>query len=86
MAEIEYLSTSELVSLAKDCLHIRTPNKDMSDAEIRAVVRWIGHDSACGRCKGEHPFCQSADLILMLVITAVEFPRFFAEHELSEPN
>jgi hypothetical protein len=83
---MDYLSTSELVDMAKDILHIRTPNPDMTDDEVRKVIRWIGMDGACSHCKGEKPFCQSVDLLLMLIVTAVEFPKFFTKFELAEPN
>jgi hypothetical protein len=83
---VDYFSTAELVDVARDCLHIRTLKSDMSDDEIRAVVKWIGQHSSCARCKGEKPFCTSLDLLLMLIITAAEFPKFFVKFELFEEN
>jgi hypothetical protein len=83
---LSYVSTSELVSLAKMVLGICTPNALMSDNEIRKTIRWIGMEGACHRCPFKKPFTQDGDLILMLVITSVEFPRFFTKYGLYEEN
>ena len=83
---LTYVSTLELVSLAKMVLSIHTPNALMSDFQIRKVIRWIGMEGACSRCPMRKSFTQDGDLILMLVVSATEFPKFFSKYELAEPN
>ena len=81
-----YVSTTELVSLAKMVLGIGTPNALMSDNEIRKTIRWLTMEGACTRCPFKKPFTEDGDLILALVITAVEFPKFFSRYQLFEEN
>jgi hypothetical protein len=83
---LAYVSTGELVGLAKMILNIHTPNALMSDNEIRKTIRWLTMEGACTRCPFKKPFTEDGDLILALVITAVEFPKFFSRYQLSEEN
>jgi hypothetical protein len=70
-----YISTAELVNAAKNELGIDKPNDQMDDAEIRQVTRLIGRWTN-----------GPVNLLAMLTITAVEFPKFFTRYELSHPN
>ena len=70
-----YVSTSDLVSAAKCELGIDKPNNEMDDAEIRQVTRLIGRWTN-----------GPVNLLAMLTVTAVEFPKFFSRYQLSHPN
>jgi hypothetical protein len=82
----EYLSTGELVAAAKRCLGIDVPNSEMSDREIKAVARFIGRSVSHCRCECGKRYCHSIDLLLMLIVSAVEFPKFFSKYGLFEEN
>jgi hypothetical protein len=82
----EYLSTSELVMIAKRRFGIDIPNTEMSDLEIRKVVRYIGGLISGCKCLCGRPYCGSIDLLLMLIVTSCEFPRFFSRYHLFEEN
>ena len=82
----EYLTTSELIVLAKTVYNITVPNSEMTDEEIRKVVRLIG------LCFGDviwtdgDPTFTKTAIELMLFITICEFPEFYCRYELSRPN
>ena len=70
-----YISTNELIRVAKASLGISTPNSEMTDEEIRHTVVWAS------KLVYHH-----IDLILILALSAIEFPEFFSRYELAEPN
>jgi hypothetical protein len=41
---------------------------------------------SCLGCEKTRSYCHSTDLIMVLVITACEFPRFLAKFNLFEEN
>jgi hypothetical protein len=82
----EYLSTSELVIIAKRRFGIDVPDNEMSDLEIRKVVRFIGGLVSGCKCQCGRPYCHSIDLLLMLIVTSCEFPKFFSKYGLFEEN
>jgi hypothetical protein len=71
MSVMGYISTSELVSAAKSNLGIHGDNDQLSDDEIRSVVKLIGVWSNA-----------PVNLQCMLIVTAVEFPAFFSRYGL----
>lgn len=81
-----YISTAELVNLAKRKFGIDIPNDEMGDFDIKRVVRFIGWliPQCNNRCR--RPYCHTVDLLLMLIVTAVEFPRYFSRYNLFEEN
>jgi len=76
--------TGELVCVAKKQNGVVSPNSQMTDDEIRKVVRWIGV-----------PFSEPMDgdlllnrpaVALMLFVTTCEFPEFYCRYGLSQYN
>jgi hypothetical protein len=58
----------------------------MSDTQIKIVVRDIGRLVPQCKCQCSRPYCHSIDLLLMLIVTACEFPEFFSKHGLFQEN
>ena len=84
--EFELLRTSELVDQAKEACHIITPNDQMTDEEIRTVMRWIGQRTPDTEwVDGKFVFGRMG-IELMLFMTLSEFPDFYVRYELSQFN
>ena len=82
--ETEYQHTSELVKQAKVACHITKPNHDMTDDEIRTVIRALAectHDTTW--IDGQLVYGKKA-IDLMLFIALAEFPWFYEKYELSQ--
>ena len=82
----DYISTSDLVMLAKKRRGICVPNNEMTDTQIKLVVRDIGRLIPQCHCPCTRPYCHSIDLLLMLIVTACEFPKYFTKYGLFEEN
>ena len=77
----------EIVREAKRNNGITTPNGQMTDDEIRTVVRWIGttfSEPTCGEL-GDILLNRPA-VEMMLFVTVCEFPEFYIRHGLSQYN
>ena len=74
--DFRYYSTSELVRICKRLLSIQTPNAEMSDDQIRRVMTHLGYMVSRGQ----------PDIMVMLTLTAAEFPEFFNRYGLAQPN
>jgi hypothetical protein len=83
----EYVKTSELIDWAKANLNIIKPNDAMTDEDIREVIRWIG---MCALdtvfLDGDKPIFRRIGIGMMLSVTLLEFPEFYARYELSQFN
>ncbi len=83
---LDYLDTSAAVDAAKQACSVDKPNSEMTDDEIAAICRWIGHNSPDTiRVDGE-PTMQRMGISAMLFIALSEFPGFYDRHELSQFN
>jgi len=80
------LSPAEAVRRAKLVLGFEMPNSEMTDSEIRAVIRYIGCQSREVKYINHVPQFSPSCLGVMLLITAVEFPEFYSKYELSQEN
>jgi hypothetical protein len=81
-----FISTGDLVAIGKRRFGIDVPNCEMTDLEIRKVVRFIGRMIPQCRCECPRPYCHSIDLLLMLIVTSCEFPKYFSKYGLFEEN
>ncbi len=84
---VSVATTGELVREAKKCNGVSTPNDQMTDQEIRTVVRWIGttfSEPMCGEL-GDVLLNRPA-VEMMLFVTICEFPEFYCRYALSQYN
>jgi len=83
----EYVKTSELVDWAKANLDIMKPNSEMTDEDIRRVMRWIGECSYdTVYVDGDKPIFRRIGIGMMLSVTLLAFPEFYTRYELSQFN
>ena len=82
----EYLKPSELVNQAKASFNIIKSNAEMSEDEVRRVVRWIGECAYDTICIGDEPGLGRAGIGFMLLVTMMEFPEFYEKYDLSQRN
>lgn len=83
----EYLTSTQIVDWGKANLDIIKLNSDMTDEDIRRVVRWIGecsYDTIF--IDGDKPKLGRHGIGLMLSVTLIEFPEFYMKYELSQFN
>ena len=83
----EYLTSTQIVDWGKANLDIIKLNSDMTDEDIRRVVRWIGecsYDTIF--IDGDKPKLGRHGIGLMLSVTLIEFPEFYVRYELSQFN
>jgi len=84
--EFEFLRTSELVDQAKEACHITTPNDQMTDEEIRTVMRWVGQCMPDTEWVHGKLIFGRMGIELMLFVTLSEFPSFYVRYGLSQFN
>jgi len=84
----EYMVTEHLIEWAKANLGIIKCNGDLSDDEIRSVLRWIGmHVDTVFIDSGKaKPTLSRLGIGVMLSITLLVFPDFYSRYELSQFN
>jgi hypothetical protein len=82
-SEVEVLTTDDLVSMGKVACYVETPTDEMSDDEIRRVVRWIA--TSLVKVEGDILLDRAA-VELMLFIAVSEFPEFFTRYGLAQYN
>lgn len=83
----EYMSVDEIVNWGKANLDIIKLNGDMTDEDIRRVIRWIGMCSIdTVFVDGDKPILRRIGIDLMLSVTLLEFPEFYMRYELSQFN
>ena len=83
----KYMETSQLIDWAKANLDIIKLNSDMTDEDIRKVIRWIG---LCAVdtvfVDGDKPILRRIGIGMMLSVTLLEFPEFYSRYELAQFN
>ena len=83
----KYMETSQLIDWAKANLDIIKLNSDMTDEDIRKVIRWIGMcaiDTVF--VDGDKPILRRIGIGMMLSVTLLEFPEFYSRYELAQFN
>jgi hypothetical protein len=79
--------TWEIVREAKRNNGITTPDGQMTDDEIRTVVRWIGATFSEPTCDADGDILLSRPAVeIMLFVTICEFPEFYCRYGLSQFN
>lgn len=78
-------TTGELVAMAREQNGVM--DGQMTDDEIRVVMRWIGAalSNPAESPNGELPLNRTA-VGIMLFVTMCEFPEFYGRNELSQYN
>jgi hypothetical protein len=76
--------TIELVCVAKKHNGVTSPNSQMTDDEIRKVVRWIG--VTFSEPTDGDLLLNGPAVALMLFVTICEFPEFYCRYGLSQYN
>ena len=82
----EYLKPGELIDRGKASFNITKPNNELSEDEIRRVVRRIGDSAFDTIYIGDEPRLGRAGIGLMLLVTMMEFPMFYEKYDLSQRN
>lgn len=82
----QYLKTSEVVSKAKEACGITKPNSEMTDEEIRTVIRWVVQSLPDTSWSNGKAVFGRIGIGLMLFLTLVEFPEFYMRYGLSQFN
>jgi len=77
-----------IVAWAKHNLGIDTPNGEMSDDEIRRVIKWICLDASIdtGKVDGKYYVYRKVSVSLMLSIVLLVFPEFYERYQLAQWN
>lgn len=81
-----YSSTSGFIETLKNQFNIDKPNHEMTDEEIRKIIRFVGDrapDTVWVDGKPQHGR-QGIEIMIFLALT--EFPEFYAKYELAQFN
>ena len=83
----DYVPAHSLVDWAKANLNIMKSSYDMTDEDIRRIVRWIGEYSYdTVYLNGDKPILRRIGIGMMLSVTLLEFPDFYMRYGLSQFN
>jgi hypothetical protein len=83
----EYLTADELICWAMANLNIVKLQDTLTDSDIRRIIRWVGLCSVDTIfIDGDKPILGRIGIGLMLTVTILEFPEFYAKYELSQFN
>ncbi len=83
----DYEPAHEFIVWVKACLSINKENFEMTDGEIRKVIRWVGecsYDTIF--VDGEKPILRRVGIGMMLTVTLLEFPWYYMKYELAQFN
>jgi len=82
-----WMTPEQLTDWAKVNLNIIKLNADMTDEDIRRIMRWIGECSYDTiYVDGDKPRLGRVGIGLMLTVTLLEFPEYYMKYELSQFN
>jgi len=82
-----WMTPEQLTDWAKVNLNIIKLNADMTDEDIRRIMRWIGECSYDTiYVDGDKPVLGRMGIGLMLTVTLLEFPEYYMKYELSQFN
>jgi hypothetical protein len=82
----QYLTTSEALNQAKKACGITKLNGEMSNDDIRKVVRSIGERAPDTIWVDGKPVFGRQGIGIMLTITVTEFPDYYSQYGLSQFN
>ena len=83
---IGWIDSWQLVEWALANFNIKKCKEELTDAEIKEVMRWIG------MCAVDTTYFEGRAMKgrlgtgLMLTVTLLEFPEYYEKHELSQFN
>ena len=78
-----YIESRELVDWAKANLRIIKCDEDLTEEDIRAIMRWIGMCSVDTIfIDGDKPILGRIGIGLMLSVTLLEFPEYYVKYGL----
>jgi hypothetical protein len=82
-----WMTPNQLVELAKTNLNIDKPNDEMTNDDIRQVIRFIGDNSFDTiHTDGEKPRLGRIAIYNMLLTTLMVFPAYYRRYELTQRN
>ena len=81
-----YSTARDLIEWALAVHDITKPVEELSDDEIRRVVRWLGVSAVDSILVEGEPIPGRVGIGLMLSITLLEFPEYYVKHELAQFN
>jgi hypothetical protein len=85
--EFDYDLAALYIEDVKKDLGIKKPNDEMTDAEIRQVIRKIADESdSTTHEKGKEPDYGTFGIDLMLTLALHFWPKFYQKYELSQNN
>jgi len=81
------MEISQLIDWAKANLNIIKLNSDMTDGDIRRVIRWVGMCAVdTVFVDGDKPILRRIGIGMILSVTLLEFPEYYSRHELAQFN
>ena len=82
-----YMYTWQLADWAQDNLNIMKSKEELTNAEIKEIMRWIGMCSVDTIfIDGDKPILGRIGIGLMLTVTLLAFPDYYIKYELSQFN
>ena len=81
-----YYSAGDIVTSAMHNLNIVKPLKDLTDNDIRGIIRWIGYRTYDTILTEGKPILGRIGIGLMLSVALMEFPDYFAKFSLWQLN
>jgi hypothetical protein len=81
------MTPDDLVRWAKVNVHIFKPNEDLTYDNIRRAIRWIGNNALDTLfLDGDKPILGRLGVGVMLFVTIMVFPAYYARYELWQRN
>jgi hypothetical protein len=84
--QLLYQMPNEIVERLKVLANIDTPNADMTDAEIKAVMRVVAVNISGKIPLDEHLATSRIGIELMLSLTLMVFPDYYEQYGLTQFN
>ena len=83
----DYMTALEIICWAMANLNICKPQEDLTDGDIRRIIRWVGLCSVDTIfIDGDKPILGRIGIGLMLSVTLMEFPDFYMRYGLAQFN
>lgn len=81
------METSQLIDWAKANLNIIKLDSEMTDEDIRRIMRWVGMCSVdTVFVDGDQPVFGRLAIGMMLSLTLLVFPEFYSRYQLAQFN
>jgi hypothetical protein len=81
-----YSTARDLIEWALAVHDITKPVEELTDDEIRRIVRWLGMSAVDSILVEGEPIPGRIGIGLMLSITLLEFPEYYVKYELAQFN